>query len=90
MSTTDKTAEVQQFRTALEELVRQKVYVRVQYHSEIGEFMNVRALLKQLTTTAGVDYLELATGETIPLSKLVRVGDTPAPGYDTEYFKCDI
>ncbi|WP_187261920.1 hypothetical protein [Pontibacter beigongshangensis] len=90
MRTTDKTAEQQEFRTTLEELVRQKAYVRVQYYSDINEFFSVKALLKTIATRNGQEYLELATGLEVPVSKLVRIADKPAPGYDTDYFKCDI
>ncbi|MFT2008026.1 hypothetical protein ACMA1I_05065 [Pontibacter sp. 13R65] len=90
MNPSEKETQEQEFREVLQEMVQQKVYVRVQYHSEIGEFLAARALLKELKTTDGGENLILATGEEIPLSRLVRVGDKPAPGYDTEYFKCDI
>ena len=90
MNTSETTQEIQAYRALLEELVEQHAYMRVQYYSEINEFFSVKGLMKAIVTKAGQDYLVLATGLEIPISQIVRVGDKPAPGYDTDYFKCDI
>ncbi|WP_242919972.1 hypothetical protein [Pontibacter liquoris] len=78
------------FKDALEELIAQKAYVRIQYFSDIREFLTRNALLKELHKAPDGEYLHLATGEEIRLDRIVRIGDRPAPGYDEDYFKCDV
>jgi len=78
------------FREMLQELVAKKPFIRIQYFSEIREFINITALPKELFEKNNAEYLRLATGEEVRLDRLVRLGDTPAPGYSDDYFKCDI
>lgn len=65
-------------------------FIRIQYYSDIREFFTVTAVPKELFERNGEPYLRLATGEEIRLDRLVRVGNTPAPGYSDDFFKCDI
>ena len=78
------------FVALLADLVAKQPFIRIQYYSEIREFINVTAVPKELFEKNGEEYLRLATGEEIRLDRLVRIGDKPAPGYSEEYFKCDI
>lgn len=78
------------FRELLLELVARKPFTRIQYFSDIREFITTTAIPKALLEQDGAEYLSLATGEVIRLDRLVRVGDKAAPGYSEDYFKCDI
>lgn len=78
------------YREMLEGLAAKKAYVRVQYYTELKELINKTAVIKDVFVKDDAEYLLLATGEEIRLDKIIRVADKPAPGYDEEYFKCDI
>jgi len=80
----------QEFHEMLEAIVAQKAYARIQYFSDIHEFFTRNAIIMKLYFTGEEEYMELATGEQIRLDRIVRVGDSPAPGYDDDYFKCDV
>lgn len=80
----------QEFHEVLEALAAQNSYIRIQYFSDIHEFFTKNATAKRLYFKGEEEYLELATGEQIRLDRIVRVGDIPAPGYDDDYFKCDV
>jgi Rho-binding antiterminator len=78
------------FFSMLAQLVKEKQYTRIQYYSDINEFVSVRALIIQLVYKDDEEFLQLADGNEIRLDRLVRVGTFAAPGYDEEYFKCDL
>ncbi|MHA6247446.1 hypothetical protein ACXYMU_05885 [Pontibacter sp. CAU 1760] len=78
------------FRELLEEIVAKKPFTRIQYFSDIREFITTTAIPKALFEQDGAEYLRLATGEVIRLDRIVRVGDKAAPGYSEDYFQCDI
>ncbi|MCJ8165885.1 hypothetical protein MKJ04_13620 [Pontibacter sp. E15-1] len=78
------------FREYLQEVVTNRPFIRVQYITDIREFATTTAVPTELIETDGAAYLLLATGEEIRLDRLVRIGDTPAPGYSADYFKCDL
>ncbi|GAA4438738.1 hypothetical protein GCM10023188_34520 [Pontibacter saemangeumensis] len=78
------------FVAVLADLVAKQPFIRIQYYSEIREFINVTAVPKELIEKNGEEYLRLATGEEIRLDRLVRIGDHRAPGYSEDYFKCDL
>ncbi len=88
MALLDKTTSID-FRALLTALVEQRKSVRIQYFTDINEFITTTAILKKIYESAGAEHLLLSSGEEIPLSKIVRVEDTPAPGYDKDYFACD-
>jgi len=74
----------------LKTLVARRAGVRLQYYTDIREFITQFATLKELETREGEEYLVLASGEEVRLDRIVRVDDKPAPGYEEDYFKCDI
>ncbi|MBF9254550.1 hypothetical protein I2I11_14695 [Pontibacter sp. 172403-2] len=80
----------QEFRAMLAALAARKSYVRIQFFSDIHEFFTRNAIVKGLYFKGEEEYLELLTGEQVRLDRIVRVGDIPAPGYDDDYFKCDV
>ncbi|WP_114783083.1 hypothetical protein [Botryobacter ruber] len=77
------------FYDELQALAKEKAYVRIQFYTDIHEFLTINASLKGLHQQGEEEYLLVSTGEEIRLDRLVRVGNTAAPGYDEDYFKCD-
>ncbi|PKV76010.1 hypothetical protein [Pontibacter ramchanderi] len=80
----------QAYHALLTSLVSKRAAVRLQFYSDIGEFLTLHATLKELMHRDGAEYLVLTTGEEIRLDRLVRIDDKPAPGYDESFFQCDI
>lgn len=80
-----------EFKAVVHELVAQGKYSRVQYFSDINEFLTTRAKLKNLQTEQGGEFLQLVTGESIRLDQIYRLDDHVNPGYQ-DYFNasCDI
>ncbi len=78
------------FRDELAALVAKRAAARIQFFSDIREFLTLHATFKDLVQKEDGEYLVLTTGEEIRLDRLVRIGDKPAPGYDEDYFKCDL
>ena len=77
------------YHSVLEHYATLGTFCRIQYYTEINEFITVQAIIKDLYTMKGEEYMELNTGAIIRLDKIVRVNDDAAPEYDDEYFKCD-
>ncbi len=71
-------------------IVKQSEFVRLQYITEINEFITTNQVAKEILTKNDADYLLLGNGEEIRLDRIVRFNNNPAPGYDENYFKCDL
>lgn len=66
-------------------------FVRLDYFTDLREFIKTDALTKAITTIDGVDHLELATGEQIPLDQVIRIDghlSPKYPGYDDYSCAC--
>ena len=65
-------------------------YCKVQYFTEIHEFITCNALIKDVFTQAGEEFAMLSTGESIRLDKIVSINGILAPqyAYITD-FSCD-
>lgn len=66
-------------------------YVRLDYFTELREFVRRDALPKAITSINGVETLELATGEQIPLDRVIRIDGRLSPrypGYDDYSCSC--
>jgi Rho-binding antiterminator len=74
----------------IEAYVKQRKSVRIQYYTNINEFITKVSIVKNLFDKEGAKYMELSSGDQIRLDKIVRIEDKPAPGYDKSYFACDI
>lgn len=65
-------------------------FVRLEYLTDLNEFIKADVLIKQLAYENGAEWLELATGETIPLDRVVSVSGNLSPrfpGYGN--YSCD-
>ena len=78
------------FCKVLRELVAQRASVRLQFYTDIHEFITRHATFKELLSRGDEQYLVLTTGEEVRLDRVVRVNDKPAPGYNEDFFKCDL
>jgi Rho-binding antiterminator len=85
---TDYIPVAENFRQEILSLINQKKYVRIQYFSEIREFLSTSAIVKTITGKENAEFIQLSNGEEIRLDRIVRLGDTPAPGYGPEFFGC--
>ncbi|GAB3500345.1 hypothetical protein GCM10027341_25460 [Spirosoma knui] len=56
-------------------------YVRLDYFTELREFIRTDALTKLIIEKDGVDHLELATGEQIPMDRVIRIDGHLSPNY---------
>ena len=77
------------FHSVLEDLATRGAFSRIQYYSDINEFITAQAIIKDLYTKEKEEFMVLSNGDIIRLDRIVRVNDHAAPGYDEEYFKCD-
>ncbi|WP_066504351.1 hypothetical protein [Rufibacter sp. DG15C] len=74
---------------AVEDALNSRKSVRIQYVTDIHEYLTVTALIKDLHEEEGGLVLELATGEKLRFDQLVRVGQTSSSKYDARDFTCD-
>ncbi len=78
------------FYDILEANATQKRYTKIQYYTDIHEFITTNAVIKNLITAQGEEFMELATGELIRLDQIVKIDETFAPHYaGYQDFTCD-
>ncbi|MBL6445163.1 hypothetical protein JMN32_02510 [Fulvivirga sp. 29W222] len=78
------------FYEFVQEKVKSRTYVKVQYFTDIHEFLTVTAVAKELKNGDGMELLVLASGEEVRFDRLVRVDKMVAPKYkDIMDFTCD-
>ena len=77
------------FYDVLQEAVTRRLYSKIQYYTEIHEFITVSAVIKDLYTKNGEEFIALNTGEVIRLDRIVRINDQLAPGQNVDDFTCD-
>lgn len=66
-------------------------FVRLHYFTHLREFIKIDALTKAIVNIDGVDHLEIATGEQIPLDRVIRIDghlSPKYPGYDDYSCAC--
>ncbi len=56
-------------------------FVRLEYLSDLNEFIKTDVIIKQLVQEGSTNWLELATGETIPLDRVVSISGKLSPHY---------
>lgn len=61
-------------------------FVRIEYMTDLHEFIKTDALVK----TINADTLELATGDTVRIDRIVRIDGVMSPRYPGyESYSCD-
>jgi len=78
------------FITILQEAVENRTYVRLTYHSPIGEFLFQNTLLKAIHYASLPYEIELTDGSRIPIPNIIAIGDVTANnGVVYDDFTCD-
>ncbi|RDC61573.1 hypothetical protein [Adhaeribacter pallidiroseus] len=75
------------FREELVGYAERRIYISLQYFSDIREYLSTKAVIKEVYARDNVEYLALNTGEEIRLDRIIRVEGKPAPGFE-DYFAC--
>lgn len=79
------------FWNALAQAASQRQFVRLEYLTDLNEFIKADVALKQIIPQEeGIDVLELASGDTIPLNRVVSISGQWSPlfpGYAN--YSCD-
>ena len=56
-------------------------FVRLEYLTELNEFIKTDVTIKQLLRQDSTEWLKLATGESVPLDRVVSVSGKLSPRY---------
>lgn len=56
-------------------------FVRIEYLTDLNEFIKTDVMIKQFVRENGTESLELATGDIIPLDRVVSVSGNLSPNY---------
>lgn len=77
----------QTYHDMLTALTAQRKYVRIFYFTDLHELLSVTSIINRIATEADGEYLELASGDTIRLDRVVNVDGVYAPGQE-DYEEC--
>ena len=77
------------FYDILEANATRRRFVRIQYFSEIQEFLTVDAIIKDLYVREKVEFMLLSTGVEIRLDRLVSVDGKMVPGKGFDGISCE-
>ena len=75
------------FREELISYADKRVYISLQYFSDIREYLSTKAIIKEIYARDNAEYVVLNTGEEIRIDRIIRVEGKPAPGFE-DYFAC--
>jgi len=56
-------------------------FVRIEYLTDLSEFIKTDVLLKRHVEQDGIDYLELGNGERVPLDRVVSLSGKLSPNF---------
>lgn len=56
-------------------------FVRIEYLTDLNEFIKADVTLKQYVQENGTEWLELATGDVVPLNRVVSISGKLSPRY---------
>lgn len=79
------------FHDYLEHYASKKQYVRIQYFDDVHAVRTVDAIVKDLITQKGEEFMLLNTGEQFRLDQLIVIDghQNPAHGFDQLSCECD-
>lgn len=69
------------FVDTLRDAAARRQFVRLEYLTDLHEFIKADVLIKSTTTTNGADVLELANGEQVPFDRVVSISGQLSPRY---------
>ncbi len=67
--------------TAFREAIVPGKFIRIEYLTDLNEFIKTDALLKRHVEQGDIEYLELGNGEQIPLDRVVSLSGKLSPNY---------
>ncbi|KAA9357065.1 hypothetical protein [Larkinella humicola] len=71
----------------LRSLIALRKYVKIFYTTDLNELISVTSIMTELKAKPGGDSVMLASGESIPVNRLVNVNGVYAPGHE-DYESC--
>ncbi|GAB3900486.1 hypothetical protein GCM10028803_23450 [Larkinella knui] len=71
----------------LRSLIALRKYVKIFYSTDLNELLSVTSIMTSLENRSDGDYIQLASGESIRLDRLVNVNGVYAPGHE-DYESC--
>ena len=74
---------------AVTEAVQKKKFLKIQYVTDLHEYLTVTTMIKKVEEKEGRHILELVTGQELAFDQLVKVGDVPSARYNSRDFTCD-
>ena len=78
------------FREYLLAVVKNRTYVKIQYFTDLHEFITTMTVAKGLDTSSDGESILLGSGEIVPVDRIVRINEQVAPGYQGIMdFTCD-
>jgi hypothetical protein len=90
MQNTDNQILTSYFDELLQAVIQERRFVKVQYFTDLREFISSHSLIKKQIKIDEMDYLELANGTKIKLDFLVSISGVYAPQYAyIQDFTCD-
>lgn len=69
------------FDQYLNDSIQEKKYVRLQYYTDIHEFMSISCIIEEMTSEQEEYTLKVNTGEIVLLNNVVRIDTYYAPKY---------
>ena len=67
--------------TAFRKAIVPGKFVRLEYLTDLNEFIKADLLIKQLVRENDSEWIELATGEAVPLDRVVSISGNLSPRY---------
>ena len=77
------------FYDQLTDLIALKKYVRIDFTTDIKEFLKRQTILKDIVKKDKQEFLILNTGEEVRLDRIKKVDDIIPPHVADDYYQCD-
>ena len=78
------------FQEELKNVIEQRVFSKIQYRTDLQEFITVTSLIKEKMAESGEEWVELVNGGRVRLNQIVSINGVISPGYeDYMAISCD-
>lgn len=67
--------------TAFRDAIVPGKFVRIEYLTDLSEFIKTDALLKRHFEKEGIEYIELGQGDIIPLDRVISISGKLSPDF---------
>jgi hypothetical protein len=90
MQNTENQVIANEFETLLNVVIQERKYAKIQYFTDLREFITVNSLIKSRFQESAEELIELTSGEYVKLTNLVSINGIYAPKYAyIQDFTCD-